>query len=110
MSRFSASSCRVVNYAVIEKELLAKCFGCRKFHEYIYGINITIQTDHKPLVAIMEKPIHELSARMQRMRMRLQNYNIKVTHVKGTHMYFADTLSRAHTTPNQVTSTMRRCL
>ena len=35
---------------------------------------------------------------MQHMRMRLQNYNIEATHVKGTCMFFADTLSRAHTT------------
>ena len=34
---------------------------------------------------------------MQRMRMRLQNYNIQVTYVKGSSRFFADTLSRAHT-------------
>ena len=80
------------NYAVIEKELLAICFGCVKFHEYIFGKSVIIQTDHKPLVSIMTKPIHQLSARM-----RLQNYDLTVTHIKGIHMYFADALSRAHT-------------
>ena len=86
------------NYAVIEKELLAICFGCVKFHEYIFGKNVVVQTDHKPLVSIMNKPIYQLSARMQRMRMRLQNYDLTVTHIKGINMYFADALSRAHTT------------
>ena len=86
------------NYAVIEKELLAICFGCKKFHEYIYGKPVTVETDHKPLVAIMQKPLFMLSARMQRMRMRLQNYDLNVIHVKGTLMYIADTLSRAHST------------
>ena len=85
-------------YAVIEKELLAICFGCVKFHNYIFGKNITIQTDHKPLVSIMVKPLYTLSARMQRMRMRLQNYHIDVRYVKGTHLLFADALSRAHST------------
>ena len=26
-----------INYAVIEKELLAICFGCQKMHDYIFG-------------------------------------------------------------------------
>ena len=55
------------NYAVIEKEMLAICFGCSKFHEYIFGQEITVETDHKPLVNIMNKPIHQLTARLQRM-------------------------------------------
>ena len=46
------------NYALIERELLAICFGCQKFHDYIFGKNTIIQTDHKPLVAIMNKPIN----------------------------------------------------
>ena len=93
------------NYAVIEKELLAICFGCKKFHEYIFGKEVTIETDHKPLVSIMIKPLHMLTARVQRMRMRLQNYNLRVIYLKGSQMYFADTLSRAHTnkiTPNNL--------
>ena len=85
-------------YAVIEKELLAICFGVKRFHNYVYGQEIIIQTDHKPLVSIMLKPLHKLSARMQRMRMRLQNYNMTVQYINGKLMYFADTLSRAHTT------------
>ena len=83
-------------YAVIEKELLAICFGCVRFHDYIFGKSIIVQSDHKPLISIMSKPLHTLSARMQRMRMRLQNYDISVQYVKGVNLLFADTLSRAH--------------
>ncbi|XP_071051479.1 uncharacterized protein [Onthophagus taurus] len=36
-------------YAQIEKELLAVVFGCEKYKQYIYGQNIIIETDHKPL-------------------------------------------------------------
>jgi hypothetical protein len=83
-------------YAVIEKELLAICFGCKKFHDYVYGKGpITIETDHKPLLAIMTKPIHKLSARMQRMRLRLQHYDLKLVYRPGREMFLADTLSRA---------------
>ena len=45
----------------------------------------------------MGKPLHLLSPRMQRMRMHLQNNDINVVHLKGTVMFFADALSRAHT-------------
>ena len=41
-----------VNYAQIEKELLAIVFACSKFHYYIYGFHTKIQSDHKPLEAI----------------------------------------------------------
>ena len=64
------------SYARIEKELLVICFGCQRFHNYVFGKHIQIETDHKPLIDIIDKPIHKLSARMQLMRMRLQNYNI----------------------------------
>ena len=84
------------NYATIEKEMLTICFGCQRFHEYVYRKEIQIQMDYKPLISIMTKPVHKLSARIQCMHMRLQNYNIYLTHVKGTQLFFADTLSRAH--------------
>ena len=85
-----------ISYVVIEKELLAICFGCQKFHDYIFGKNTLIETDHKPLIAIMNKPVYTLSSRMQRMRMQLQNYNLSFIYKRGTSMYFADALSRAH--------------
>ena len=31
-------------------------------------------------------------------RTRLQNYNVTLTHAQGTKMFFADALSRAHST------------
>ena len=86
-------------YATIEKELLAICFGCNRFHNYIFGKNIIVETDHKPLLNIMAKSILKLSPHMQRMRMRQQSYDISLTHIKGTMVFIADTLSRAHS-PN----------
>ena len=48
------------NYAQIEKELCAILYGCKHFHQYIYGHTITVQSDHKPLEAIMKNrsPTH----------------------------------------------------
>lgn len=84
-----------VRYAQIEKELLAVVFACTKFNDYIYGKQIHIETDHQPLVTILNKPIHTAPARLQRMMLRLQKYNFTITYKKGKHMFLADTLSRS---------------
>ena len=39
-----------INYAQIEKEMYAIIFGCKKFHHYVYGRKIRVETDHKPLI------------------------------------------------------------
>lgn len=36
-------------YVQIEKELLAIVFGCEKFHQYLYGRKVHVESDHKPL-------------------------------------------------------------
>ena len=85
------------NYAQIEKELLAIVYACEKFYQYIFGrSNVIVQSDHKPLETIFEKPIHSSPKRLQRMRLRLQNYDIQVEYKKGETMFLADTLSRAY--------------
>ena len=55
------------NYAIIEKELLAVLFGCERFHQYVYGSEVTIISDHKPLESIMKKPLSKAPARLQQM-------------------------------------------
>ncbi len=55
-----------------------------------------IETDHQPLVSIVTKPLDKAPSRLQRMLLRLQKYSLKVSYKKGSEMYLADTLSRAH--------------
>ena len=84
------------NYAQIEKEMLAICFGCQKFHEYIYGLpNVEVETDHKPLETILRKPLHVAPARLQRMIMSIQRYSLSVNYRPGKELLIADALSRA---------------
>jgi hypothetical protein len=83
-------------YAQIEKELLAIVFAFKKFHTYVYGRNdITVETDHLPLVRIFQKPLHQVPLRLQKMRMRLQGYDFKLVAKRGTEIPVADALSRA---------------
>ena len=55
-----------------------------------------METDHKPLEAILKKPLLIDPKRLQQMMMRLQNYQLKVVYKKGQERYIADTLSRAY--------------
>ena len=82
------------NYAQIEKELYAILFGCRRFHQYIYGHKVTVESDHKPLESIATKALAAAPPRLQRMLLQLQKYDIKIVHVPGKQIPVADTLSR----------------
>ena len=81
-------------YAQIEQETLALVFGCEKFHHYLYGRDFIAETGHKPLEIIMKKPLHLLPLRLQRLRIRLQRYNVTVQYKPGKSIPVADTLSR----------------
>ena len=83
------------NYAQIEKELLAIVFGIRRFHQYAFGREVTVQTDHKPLETLAKKALDTAPKRLQRMFLQLQRYNVTVVYRKGKELYLADTLSRA---------------
>ena len=87
------------NYAQIEKELLAICFSVEKFHHYVYGHQTTVHSDHKPLEAIIKKPLHKASPRLQLMLLRLLKYRIEIVFVPGKLMHIADALSRAYSDP-----------
>ena len=82
-------------YAPIEQELLAVVFGCQKFHQYIYGKQVTVYSDHKPLENIIKKPFHATPPRLQRMLLNLQKYDINMLCFSGKENILADTMSRA---------------
>ncbi len=84
------------NYAQIEKEPLAIVFALRKFHQYVYGVPVRVQSDHKPLEAIFSKPIGAAPAHLQRMLLQLQRYDIHIVFTPGNQTVIADTLSRVY--------------
>ena len=82
-------------YAQIEKEMLAVVFVLQKFDQYVYGHPVTVQSDHKPLAAISNKPLRSAPKRLQGMLLKVQKYDIAIVYKTGPEMYLADTLSRA---------------
>ncbi|KAK3735267.1 hypothetical protein QZH41_001046 [Actinostola sp. cb2023] len=81
-------------YSNIERELLAACWSLEKFHHYIYGKKVAIETDHKPLESIWKKSIASASPRLQRMLLRMSRYEAEVTYIPGKTNVVADALSR----------------
>jgi hypothetical protein len=85
-------------YSQIEKEMLSIVEATKKYHHFIYGRQtVEVQTDHKPIVSIMNKTIASINnSRLQRMRVKLLKYNLNVKYVPGKQMYIADLLSRSY--------------
>ena len=90
---YATTECR---YAQLEKEMLAITFSLTKFHQYAFGRHTHIISDHKPLQAIVKKPLDQAPRRLQGMLLKAQKYDITVEHRPGKEMHIADHLSRSH--------------
>lgn len=83
-------------YAQIEKEALAATWACEKFTDYLLGCKFLIESDHKPLIPLLNtKQLDRLPPRVLRFRLRLTQYDYAVEHVPGKNLHTADALSRA---------------
>ena len=69
-------------YSQTEKEALGLVWGCERFHMYLYGVEFTLLTDHKPLEVIYSTS-SRTSARIERWVLRLQPYKFTVQYVPG---------------------------
>lgn len=81
-----------INYAVIEKELLSVIWATKYFRPYLYGTKFHLKTDHQPLVWL--NSLKEPNAKLQRWRLRLNEYEFDVEYIKGKDNKVADFLSR----------------
>ena len=85
------------NYSQLDREGLSVIFGVKKFHQYIYGRDITVCTDHKPLLGLFgeSRAIPALaSSRIQRWSLTLAAYRYKLVYKPGTANANADGFSR----------------
>ena len=68
-------------YANIERELLAIVSRAQKFHTYVYGRRVFVETDHKLLESMFWKPLNEAPPRLQRMLRKLTRYDLVVRYL-----------------------------
>ena len=82
-------------YAIVELELLAMVWACKKSDVYIRGMmNVQLVTDHKPLTPIVN--MHRLDEidNPRLLRLKLLPYDAKAVWMKGADNRAADALFR----------------
>ena len=82
------------SYVAIELESLAVAWVMEKFHHFLYGNEFTLETDQKPLEAILSKSLNQATPRLQRILIRTFLYNFKIRYIPGLTNQIADCLSR----------------
>jgi transposase InsO family protein len=83
------------NYACIERELLGVYHALKRFHLYTFGNKVTIFTDHKPLITILNKSTNLATPTLANIKLKIdQNYDYNVFYKPGKHMNLSDALSR----------------
>ena len=80
-------------YSQTEREALAIVWACEHYHLYVFGGEVTVVTDHKPLLGIFNNPRSRTSARLERWALRLIPYQMNLTYQKGK-LNPADYMSR----------------
>lgn len=80
------------NYTVTELECMAAVVCVKRFRPYIEGLPFRIITDHASLKWLMSQK--ELGGRLARWSLKLQSFDFKIEHRKGSLNIVPDTLSR----------------
>ncbi|XP_051973262.1 uncharacterized protein K02A2.6-like [Xyrauchen texanus] len=81
-------------YSQIEREALWCVWAVEHFRAYLWGGRFTLQTDHRPLIYMLNPEKSKLlPPRIQRLGLRLYPYDYKIEHIAGKDNV-ADSLSR----------------
>ena len=70
-------------YVAIEIESLAVAWAMEKFHHFLYASHFILETDQKPLEAILSKSLNQATPRRQRILIRTFPYNFTVCYIPG---------------------------
>jgi hypothetical protein len=84
---------RETRYSTIERECLAIVWAITKFSKFLWGVQFTLQTDHRPLTYLNTSRFK--NSRIMRWALSLQEYRFTVEPLPGTKNVLADLLSRA---------------
>ena len=81
-----------LNYATIEKELLAIVFAFEKFKPYLMGNKVIVFIDHSAIKYLMTKK--DAKPRLIMWVLLLQKFDVEIKDKKGSENMVADHLSR----------------
>ena len=71
------------NYSQFDREFLAVPWACEKFNDFLLGMEFQLNTDNKPLSLLLNNPRSKLSARHERLSLRLTPYKFIAKHIDG---------------------------
>ena len=81
-------------YVVIEIESLAVAWAMEKFHHFLYASHFILETDQKPLEAILLKCLNQATPWLQRILIRTFLYHFTFHYIPGITNQLANCLSR----------------
>ena len=85
-----------LNYTVTEKEALAVIKSIKNYKDMLQGAKITIVTDHKPLIPLLQSAYKAPSSRLRRWALALSDFDFEITYEPGATHFLPDYLSRVH--------------
>ena len=65
-------------YSNIEREALSILYRLEKFYHYCFTREVSIITDHKPLIEIFQKDVATSSQRLQRILLRIHKFRMGI--------------------------------
>ena len=80
-------------YVAIEIEVFSCGLAMEKFHHFLYASHFILETDQKPLEAILSKSLNQATPWLQRILIRTFSYMFTVRYIPGTTNQLADCLS-----------------
>ena len=81
-------------YVAIKIKSLAVAWAFEKFHHFLYGCHFILETDQKPLEAILYRSLNQATPRLQHILIRTLSYNFIVRYIPGPKNLLAYSLSR----------------
>ena len=83
---------RKSRHSTIERECLAITWAVKKFQEYLYGTEFSLETDHQPLQYLRQTKFQ--NGRLMRWALAVQPYRFLLRAIRGRDNVGADCLSR----------------
>ena len=88
-------------YSNIEWDALGKLYSLEKFRHSCFVWEVSIITDHKPLIAIFKKDATTLSQRLQQILLRIHQYRVRIIYKPGQDLLVIDWLYRQNHNENK---------
>jgi len=81
-----------VNYSTFDRELLGIFLSIKHFQHFLIGRQVTIFTDHKPLIFVLD--MKDPSPRQQRQISYISQFDVDIKYIAGADNVVADCFSR----------------